>query len=281
MNRKKNNITILKPIKKKKKRKVTKGFVFILFFVILILMFSLPVFKVEKIIIRGNKNISTEKLEKSANKEFKNTNIFYSYFMKNRIFEKNIKKNPYFIDSKMNIKIPNEIEIEIDEVNAKYFMESSGECVIYDDEGEIVEIRENIDEIKDVIKVEVDEFIVANEYSALSFIIEAVDYSDDKSNFIINIDDNELKQREKMILSEVSRLSKYNESKLKITNIDMRDTFDMKIYFGSVEVRVGDGRERLKEKLNTSINIIIENEIENQNVYVDVSVEGRSVYYRY
>lgn len=134
----------LKESKKKKRNKIIKILLKIFLLIILIggsIIFAItsPLFNIKEINVINNTHISNETII-SLSELKKDENIFK--FDKNAT-EKKIKENAYIEEVKIERKIPNTVEINIEERIPKYSVNFMGKYVYINSQGYLLEISED------------------------------------------------------------------------------------------------------------------------------------------
>lgn len=124
----------------KKKRTMTKGakalFSVIGTIILLVLLFSSPLFNIKNIEVEGNSKVSDEKMISISSIQF-HTNIFS---MKKRDAIEKIKTNPYIEDVKIAIKLPSTVKIEVIEREPRYMLQFADSYVYINNQGYMLEI---------------------------------------------------------------------------------------------------------------------------------------------
>lgn len=118
-------------------------FVFIILIILIILILVSGVFNIKTIEVIGNQKISSDKIISLSSLELY-TNIFN--FNKNEIKEK-IKENAYIEKVEVSRKIPNTVEIKVEERIPRYMLQFADSYVYINNQGYMLEIsneKENI-----------------------------------------------------------------------------------------------------------------------------------------
>ena len=147
--------------KQQKRNKRNKKIKFILKLILLIgviggtIAFAMisPIFNIKEINVSGNSKISYETIV-SLSELKTDENIFR--FNKSDIIKK-IKENSYVENVKINRKIPNKIQIEIEERVARYSVEFMGKYAYINSQGYILEITEDAGGYPIILGVETKE----------------------------------------------------------------------------------------------------------------------------
>ncbi len=113
-----------------------KIFIFILLIIAVIILLSSSLFNVEDIIIVGNNKISNETIISLSGIEL-HENMFK--FNKLSVIDK-LKQEPYIENVKISRKLPNKIEITVEERTPKYSLEYAGSYAYINNQGYILEI---------------------------------------------------------------------------------------------------------------------------------------------
>ncbi len=148
---------------KKKKKKNTGNVMIILSLLLMIIigiytLLNSELFYTKNISIVGNKTLTEEDIIKKLDiKEDKN--IFMYNLNK---MEKMLKDNKYIEDVKVERKIPNNINIIINEKEIYAILREGSEYCYIDRNGDLIEKVKNIDGDKDIVKVDI-EYIIEDE----------------------------------------------------------------------------------------------------------------------
>lgn len=113
-----------------------KIFIFILLIIAVIILLSSSLFNIEDIIIVGNNKISNETIISLSGIELYE-NMFK--FNKLSVIDK-LKQEPYIENVKISRKLPNKIEITVEERTPKYSLEYAGSYAYINNQGYILEI---------------------------------------------------------------------------------------------------------------------------------------------
>ena len=125
---------------KNKKPMIIISFLFVLIFIVLLLLFF-PLFKIEKIEVKNNNRVSDEDIKKIGNFDSYKT-IFWA---NNFNVSKALEKNAYIEKAKVHRKLPNTLEIEIQERIPRYMLQIADSYVYINNQGYLLEIStENI-----------------------------------------------------------------------------------------------------------------------------------------
>ena len=147
--------------KRRKKRKTT-----LVVMIIIIVIGALgtylsisPTFKIEKILVRGNEQLTKEKVQELAGIK-KGDNIFSKV---GKVLEVKLKQNGCIEEAKVIKVYPNTIEIEITERKKKFQIKTETENYIYiDEQGYILDCSTEKQEIPTIVGMDVTENEVLN-----------------------------------------------------------------------------------------------------------------------
>jgi cell division protein FtsQ len=240
-------------IKKRRKKKAIKRC--IIFFVLLLsilitLCLKLSYFNITAITVLNNKNVSKEEIIKLSDIN-KGTNIFYQNFNKSK---KSILSNPYILDVSFSRKIPNKIEISVDERKAEFYCQIDSKFFIIDKDAIVLEIRNDINNMKltkidgiDIKPIEVGKNIGSKDDKKVKTIRTFAD----------------LIQRTKTGVPEIS-------------SIDFTDSKNLKVNYGNMCVILGTWYN-IESKLNKAIDILESDQVKSAKGYIDVSFNGMPV----
>lgn len=228
---------------RRKKQKIRKLIALFVLFLGLFILFLLkaPTFNISQINVKNNNEHPILKDDYISGKlsVFKGKNIFS---VKRKTIEEVLEKEPYIKVAKVSKKLPNKVSIDITEKNPIFSIEDGGEIYILDEEGKIIEKRNEKDNATLLIKG-----ITINNKSVGSYITK-----DEKM--------------EKLIGS-FGKLLAANTSNIKFTSLDLTDTTNINMNYGEVMIKIGS-EYTLQDKLNNVINIL-----KNHNMkkgYIDV-----------
>lgn len=163
---------------------------------VIVFIMTTPLFNVTQIIVDGNNIISKERIE-SLSKISLNVNT-YQYSKKEII--NNIKEEPYVKEVVVKRKLPNIIDINVQERSREFIISNMGSYIYIDNQGYILEITnepEKLTEIKG-LSTNSDSLIPGNrlcdeDLEKLNTIIEIVESAknNDMKNYITNINVND------------------------------------------------------------------------------------------
>lgn len=237
---------------RRKKRRLRKKILFIIFMVgiLITLGLKLPYFKVTSVEVINNKNISKQEVIKLSNIHSGN-NIFY---IDTKGAKESILSNPYIVNANISRILPNKIVISLKERNACFYVVKEKKFLIIDERGIVLQELDSINNMKLVKLTGVE---------PLKFQI---------GNTITN-DKKKIK-----IIEELADLITRNNSSIKISTIDVNNSVDIKVYFGSMCAILGTS-ENMQNKLNKALNILERSDLRGAKGYVDVSFEGNPVFH--
>lgn len=141
----------VKKKKRKKKRYLLKLVIIIAACVALYFVLHINYFTIAGITVAGNKAISDEEIKKLSEIEV-GDNIFDAHPV---FAQKRIKKNLYIENVDVKRMLPNRIEIVVDERSGKAQIINGKEFVIIDEEGRVLEIAKEEQEVTVISDVEV------------------------------------------------------------------------------------------------------------------------------
>lgn len=135
-----------------KKRKIKKVLLLVLFVVVAILLLSSSLFNITAIDVTGNNKLSVEEVI-SLSQIQKHTNLFK--MNKSQSIE-NIKQNAYIENVSISRKLPNKIDIKIEERIPKYMLQFADSYVYINNQGYMLEISNEKLEIPILIGISTD-----------------------------------------------------------------------------------------------------------------------------
>lgn len=220
---------------------------------LIVLAFKLPYFNIKNVEVQGNKAVSS-KMITDISGIFKGNNIFYLNIQKAR---ENILKISYVSNVSIDRKLPDKIIINITERNAHYFVKLDKSYLIIDNDGIILEKRNDLKGLK---------------------LTEIIGIKPDNRKIGESILTNSSRSSQIEILNTFSDLIERNKSDFTISSIDLSDILDLKVYYGGMCVKLGT-KENLESKLNKALNILSLNQLKNAKGYIDVSYDGNPVFF--
>ena len=140
----------VKKKKRKKKRYLLKFAIIIAACVALHFVLHIDYFTIAGITVAGNEEISDEEIKKLSKIEV-GENIFDAHPV---FAQKRIKENLYIEDVDVKRMLPNRIEIVVDERSGKAQLISGKEFVIIDEEGKVLEIAKEEQQVTVIADVE-------------------------------------------------------------------------------------------------------------------------------
>ena len=113
--------------RKKNKNKLTTLLIIVLILALGIFLFTSPTFKIKKITVKGNQQVSNDKIIEMAEVK-KGDNIFSQLGI---VIKVKLKQHGYIEDAQIHKKYPNEIEIEVTERKKQYKIKTEDESYLY------------------------------------------------------------------------------------------------------------------------------------------------------
>lgn len=236
--------------KRRKKRNIRRTLIIFLFLIstLVILCLKLSYFNVGNVNVVNNKIVSSEEII-TASKINIGTNIF---ILNTKKIGTNVQSNPYILKADIIRKLPNTILISVVEREAVFYIEENSKFVIIDKNGVVLEIKDNINDMK-LTK------------------LEGFDASNVKIGEIIpRVNDRKLE-----IINQMTELISLNNSGINITSVNVSSDYSVQVYCDNMLLKLGNNN--IKDKLNLGLNIILNNNIKNAKGYVDVSFDGNPV----
>lgn len=240
--------------KRRKKKRIKRNILLLLMMssITVTLGLKLSYFNITNIIVKNNKNVTIDEIKKLSGVNVGN-NIFYINLKKSKT---NILSNPYILGVEVKRKLPNAINISVQEREAIFYNVRNNKYLIIDTNGIVLEEKNDINNMK-LIKMEGFDF----QNSKLGKSI------DEKNN------------RKIKALKTIGELLFRNNSEFSPSSIDLGNVMDIKIYYGDICVKLGD-EDNLEKKINTAVNILRQGEMKNaKKGYIDVSFNGNPVFF--
>lgn len=258
VNKAKEKLSKEQQIKKSNTKKIVVSLIALLIIVIagIIYFLTTPNFNIANIEITGNEKISVETYISLSKIDLNSTNMFS--VTKNGI-TKNIKENSYVENVTVKRRLPNTIQINIEERKVAYQAQYSDKYIYIDKQGYVLEINE---ELKDTIKI-----------IGLESTKEALSEGQRlKTEDLLKLD---------TILKTIN-YCKYNSIENKITSINVSDITNYTINFGQDgKVAYLGNNTKLNEKI-LNLKTVLEKEKGNKGeIFVDEdSINRNRVHFR-
>ena len=246
-----NKNELIRRRRKRKRRKKIICTMVLLIAILATLSIKLPYFKIQNINVYNNKIISSSEIAKDSGVQ-KNSNIFY---IDTSSIENNVKNNPYILSAEIHRKLPNSINIYVNERKAIFYAEKDGKFAIIDKTGVVLEIRKDINNMK-LIK------------------LIGINTSKVKIGVVVPVDD----KGELNTISNITDIISSNTACKNIKTLDITSNVNITLYYNDMLIKLGTNDDLLK-KLNRAINIITEKKLTTLEGYVDVSFTGNPVYH--
>lgn len=240
--------------KRRKKIRIKRyiTIIVILIAVVVTLCLKLSYFNIKDIKVLNNRNIGSEEIKKLSQINL-GENIFYLNLRKSRTA---ILSNPYILKADIKRKLPNKINIYVEERTAVFYVKQNEKYLVIDEKGIVLEEKNSISGMK-LIKLEGFE---GKNYK----VGEVLDNSDVRKLKIIN---------------DITKLIKSLKDGIPEPSIvDIKDLTDIKLYYGNIMIKIGTSDE-LQEKINKAINILVDNKLIDKKGYIDVSFKGSPVFF--
>lgn len=232
-------------LKKKKRIKKILKIITLLILIIGGIIFALvsPIFNIQTINVTNNTTIPSETII-SLSELSQGQNIFR--FMKNNIIKK-IKENPYIESVEIKRKIPNEVQIIIQEREKDFNIQYLNEYAYINKQGYILEISEQ--------KIEAP-------------IIKGITTQEDKIEAGNRLEAEDLEKLE--VIIQIMNISKNYELDTKITSIDVTNKNEYTLYIESEKktIYLGD-KTNLSNKMLYVQAILEKNQGKEGNIYVN------------
>lgn len=240
-------------IKRRRKRRVKKALIFMLFLIALffILCLKLPYFNIQHIEVHGNKNVVSSDIV-NRSQIYAGNNIFYINL---KSAKDRILSNPYIKDVVINRKLPATIDINVEERDAVFYCKNGEKYYIIDGNGILLQKIDSINNMQ-----------LAR--------LNGIDYTKTDIGKTISA------QKDKRKLKAVSSLGNIivnNNLPFPITYVDVSDLLDIKVYFNNMCVKLGSG-ENIEKKMNRALNILLQEKLNGAKGYIDVRFDGNPVY---
>lgn len=244
-------------IKKARRKRIIKRSIFILILTVVALGLFITksnIFLIKNIEVSGNKliskNLIVDKLQ-----DIKGENIF---FVKSNNIKTKLKSDPYINEISISRKFPSTLKVNVTEKNIAYYVKSNYR---YDIISSDFIFLEKLNNLKGKKLIEITGLNSGNETLG--------------SKYIDTKDDTRLED----FLKELYKIKQANTTEHNITKVDVSNLNSIIVYFGTTEIKVGNGEDLVK-KMNDALNILSglkEQKFDMKNGYIDVSFEGAPV----
>ncbi|MEG0772942.1 FtsQ-type POTRA domain-containing protein [Clostridium sp.] len=244
-------------LKKKRKLRTIKRSILtlvVLFSILVTLCFNLDYFNTTEIKVSANSNVTSDEI--IALSQLKKGDNIFKFKVSN--VRKNVLKNPYILDLKVNRVFPSNINIEVVERKATFYISYNDSFYVIDNNAIILEKRDTVEGMNLVR-------------------LEGVDLSTVDIGKSIPLNGEEKKR----VLTELCEFI-YNDNAVGehvISMIQLNDFIDINIVVDNLTVKLGTS-EKVKEKLTRAFSIIKDEQFAGIKGYVDVSFDGNPVIYR-
>lgn len=237
--------------RKKKKRKIKIVFSLFIISLLVILSFNLTCFNILGIEVKGNKNVTPACVIETSKIEIGGNILYENYYSA----KKELLKNPYIDDVKINIHFPGKVVITLKERGAYYYIEKDATYYVIDNNGILLEKRKDIDNTK---------------------LVNLTGFALQKPILGKTLQDKDA--RKISAIKEIASLMLKCTSKIKMNKLDITSIANIECSFNNMKAKLG-GPYNIEDKLNKSLNIIEQNKLQDKKGYVDVSFKGNPVFF--
>jgi cell division protein FtsQ len=218
--------------------------------VLVTLCLKLAYFNVSSVKVINNNIVTSEEIINLSQVDM-GTNIF---FIDIKNIRTNVLKNPYILEAEVKRKLPNTIIVSISERQAVFYGKLDDKYLIIDKNGVVLEEREDISDMK-LTK------------------LEGFNFQDAKVGETVPSDN----ARKISNIGLITELIGLNSSGIEIDSVNLYDDMNIVITCDNILIKLGSNS--IKDKLNLALNIIVNNKLQNEKGYIDVSFEGNPVVY--
>jgi Cell division septal protein len=166
-------------------------------------------------------------------------------------------RNPYIGSVKITRKLPSQININVAERNAIFYIKMDNTFYIVDKSGILLQKRSNIDNMNLVQ-------------------LNGINLTSSKIGEIIKTRDN----RKIDGIKNIGSLIEESNVMFGIDTLDVSNSLDIKAYKKDMCIKLGSADD-MKNKLNKALNIIEQEKLSAAKGYVDVRFDGNPVFYIY
>lgn len=239
-------------IRKKRKKRLIKRCILLLILLLGIgtfVAYKTEFFTVDKIVYKGDSLITGEFVKTSA-EEVKGSNIIA--FNKDELIKK-LMQNPYVDTVTISKKLPKTLEVNVNEKKGIYYQKNGNSFDIISEDLHLLERTNSLDG-KNLIE------------------IKGLNIKDKEVGMKIE-ENTRLEKVLNLLYKAEEKIQKDNKG-VSITSLDVNDMANMKIYFGDIQVLLGND-ENLTKKLSDAMNIYIHAK---PKEYIKVGHEGSPDY---
>ncbi len=226
-------------------------FIFFIFIIFMLVFVNSSIFNIKNIKVKGNEFLSEEYILKELNGIYHKNLLFYS--IDKELLS--LKNNKYVNNIKYKKKLPNTLNVYVEETDVDYYIYHNNEYYMFNKESKLIDIldyKQNFD-IPEIIKVKLNNDIKIG----------------DKL-----FDEN---SREVQWMKSLGELFNLNNSDITFEYIDLTDVYNVILGYRNIEVKIGTNSD-LKQKLNIAINIInSNNKFKDMKGYIDVRAKSHPV----
>ncbi|MCY6370353.1 cell division protein FtsQ/DivIB [Clostridium ganghwense] len=241
-------------IEKRRKKVRIKRYITIIIILISLavtLCLKLSYFNIKDIQISNNRNISSEEIKKLSQINL-GENIFYLNLKKSRT---SILSNPYILNVEIKRKLPNKINIHVEERTAVFYVNKDNKYWVIDKNGIVLEEKNSVNGMK---------------------LLKLIGYEGKQYKLGEVLDDSN--QRKIKLINDITELIRnFKDGIPEPSIVDIKDLTDIKMYYGNMMVKIGTS-DKLQEKINKAINILLDNKLIDKKGYIDVSFKGNPVF---
>lgn len=246
-----NKEALLKRKKKIIRMKRTMVIFTLLLTILITLGFTLPVFNLTGVSVKGNEMLSREAILSTAGIE-PDINIFK---VNTRKVEETLMENVYIKNVKVKRKLPNELSVNVEERKIAFSVQGNEGIYAIDETGKVLGVKENIEstQVLPLEGIPVENLVTGEE-------IQGPDGENIEGASLIH-----------EFLKVNGYFEMYPDMKLQV-----RDFVDYKLYIGEAYIKLGT-KEDLGEKLGKAFSILSTPQFMGMKGYIDVSFKGNPV----
>lgn len=237
-------------ISKKKKKKTRRKVILLSIILIVVLgliLIKTPYFNIKKVVVNNNSILTKEKVIEENTILNQNIFLFNTSALKNKILS-----NPYIKSVKISRKLPNELDLKIEERDATFIVNDGTDFYVLNENLVIMEKKKSIEGLNlpllNGLKIE------------NRFLGEPMSKDEERYDVLKNIG------------------GVLNTNKIKVDSVDITNLNNIIINKGEVQILLGDD-EDLDEKLVKMVNILKDPAGNFEKGYIDISFNGNPVIY--
>lgn len=239
-------------VSRRKRKRIRKNILLFMFLmsVLFILSIKLPYFNIKDIKVYGNKNIQDNEIIKLSN-IYKGNNIFYINLSASKNY---ILNDPYIDKVSITRKLPSQININVVERNAVFYINVDKDFYVIDENGIVLQKRDNVDKMK-LVK------------------LDGINPGKTKEGSVLKNNDS----RKIDAIRNIGDLIKDSKTSFDIKSVDISNSLDINAFRSNMCIKLGSA-DNMREKFNKALNIMQQQNLNNAKGYIDVRFDGNPAF---